>query len=305
MAFDMNVREPYSHVVATGNFDGLHLGHHRIFDALRAEAKTGHLKQVAVTYEPHTRHYLDAPGHPPLLTPLAEKRDLFRTAGIPLETLDFDKSLASLAGIDFVRDVILKKFGAAVWVFGQNHRFGAGGKGDLDEVRKAFPKLKIIRAESLLIGDDVVSSSRVREALDVGDVALAKTLLGRCYSLAGEVIHGEARGRTLGFPTANIQVAEFKMLPQFGVYAGAACFDGEKHLAVVNIGRRPTFNGVAPSVEIHLPGWSGDLYGKTLEMKLNLSLRGEMRFAGLQELVAQLTCDVQRASSTIQLEECT
>lgn len=287
-------------VVATGNFDGLHLGHRKILAVMDSEARARSLQPLVVTYEPHTRHFLGTLGSPPLLTPLAEKRRVFAELGIPLEILPFDQELASLSGPEYVERIILGKFQASVWIFGPNHRFGAGGKGDLGEIRSLFPQLHIVQVEPELFEGAEVSSSRIRKALEAGDCHLVRALLARSYGLLGTVVPGDARGRTLGFPTANLQLEPFKLLPPFGVYAGIAEFDGISRVAVVNVGNRPTFAGQYASVEVHIPDWSGDLYGKTLEMKLNLRLRGEMRFAGPQELAMQIACDVQRAQSSIQ-----
>ena len=287
-------------VVATGNFDGLHLGHQRLFEVMRAEAGDS-LEMLGVTYAPHTRHFLDAPGKPPLITPSLERARLFAEAGIPLQLVTFDRELASLTGLEFVRQVIIGKFQASTWLFGPFHRFGSGGQGSVDEVRAAFPGLKVVQVPPVELEGGTISSSRIREALLSGKLELANEMLGRSYSLVGTVVSGDARGREIGFPTANIETEPFKLLPQFGVYAGVAHFDAERHMAVVNVGNRPTFNGVKPSVEVHLPGWSGDLYGKKLDMKLDLLLRGERRFGNVSELTAQIACDVQRAKSTVNL----
>ena len=286
--------------IATGNFDGLHLGHQRIFSVLRKEAEHCGIEPLAVSYHPHTRHFLGIPGEPLLLTPPREKKELFLSAGISLEDLPFDKELSQLPGLEFVRQIILKKLGARIWVFGPNHHFGSGGRGNIVEVRRHFPELQIIQLPPLEIDGDAVSSSRIRHELELGHVEAAHTLLGRPYVLIGDVKQGDARGRQIGFPTANLELEVFKQLPRFGVYAGFAHFEGERRLAVVNIGMRPTFSGQKPSVEVHIPGWSGDLYGKRLEMKLNLNLREEKRFQSVSELVEQITCDVQRARSVLE-----
>lgn len=289
-------------VIATGNFDGLHRGHQKILQVLRQEASHAGLPPLAVTYNPHTRHYLGTMGDPPLLSPLAEKKILFARQGMSLDALPFDSSLASLTGHEYVERIILERYQAKVWVFGPNHKFGKGGKGNIDEIRAEFPDLRIVQVEPELIDGEPVSSTRIREALQAGNCLKVSALLGHPYSLLGDVVHGDARGRTIGFPTANLQLEPYKLLPPFGVYAGIAEFDGFCKVAVVNVGMRPTFAGQEASIEVHIPDWSGDLYGKRLEMKLNLKLRGEMRFSGPNELVAQIACDVQRARSAVSLE---
>jgi len=285
--------------IATGNFDGLHLGHCKILSALAAEAKALRLTPLVLSYEPHTRHFLVKPGDPPLLCTLDQKKQMIQNLGLQAEALPFDRNIAGLDGVAYVREVIIGRYGAKVWVFGPNHRFGVGGKGDLTQVQAQFPDLRIVRVDPLEMGGEPISSSRIRNLLAAGEVALAAELLGRPYALRGVVVHGEARGRTIGFPTANLQIPPYQMMPGFGVYAGWVNFEGESHKAVVNIGMRPTFQALSPTIEIHLPGWSGDLYGKTMEMKLNLKLRGELHFASIQDLKMQIACDVQRALSMI------
>lgn len=292
-------------IIATGNFDGVHRGHQKILQVLRQEANQAGLPPLAVTYNPHTRHFLGTMGEPPLLSPMGEKRILFSRQGIPMEALPFDATLAALSGPDFVEKIILGRLDAKVWIFGPNHRFGAGGKGNIEEAQKAFPQLRILQVDPELIDGEPVSSTRIRDALQAGDCLRVSALLGHPYSLLGEVVHGDARGRTLGFPTANLKLEPYKLLPPFGVYAGIAEFNGICKVAVVNVGLRPTFAGQDASIEVHIPDWSGDLYGKRLEMKLNLKLRGEMRFTSPQELVAQIACDVQRAKSAVKLDSCT
>jgi len=287
--------------VATGNFDGVHRGHARIFSVMDEVARKQGLESVVVAYDPHTRHVLGTPGKPALLTPGFERQKAVENLGFAFSTLPFDRKLSSLPGIDFVREVILGQFQAKVWVFGEDHRFGWRGEGRVEDVRRLFPELEIHCVPPVLENAEAISSSRVRGALDVGDLPLANRLLGRPYELVGLVVHGEARGRQIGFPTANLEMAPHKHVPAFGVYAGRVALDGIERVAVVNVGKRPTFSGVTPSIEVHLPGWSGDLYGKTLQMKLDLFLRGELRFSSVEELKSQIACDVQRAFSMIQI----
>lgn len=293
--------EPLFRAVATGNFDGVHCGHARIFSVLDDVARKQNLQSLVLAYEPHTRHVLGTPGKPTLLTPGEERAHAVQNLGHSFAALPFDRKLSSLPGIDFVREVILGKFHAKVWVFGEDHRFGWRGEGRVEEVRRMFPELEIHCVPPVMENAEAISSSRVRGALDAGDLPLANRLLGRPYELVGRVIHGEARGRQIGFPTANLEMAPFKHVPAFGVYAGRVILGDQTLVAVVNVGKRPTFDGVLPSIEVHLPGWSGDLYGKTLQMKLDLFIRREMRFSSVEDLKSQIACDVQRALSSIQI----
>lgn len=289
-------------VVATGNFDGLHLGHRRIFEEVIRLAQTKNLKPLILSFEPHTRHVLQSQGNPMLLTPFLEKAAIFKDLGIGYEILPFNSEIASLDAQKYVELVILQQSQAAIWVFGQNHRFGRGGLGNLALVQQFFPQIQVIQVESAQCAGEVVSSSRIRELLADGFLDLANQMLGRPYSLAGLVIHGHGRGREIGFPTANLKLEPQKMLPKSGVYAGIAQVDGRPYKAVVNVGNRPTFPGAGSSVEVHLIDTFMDLYGKNLEMKLNLSLRGEMRFAQVSALREQIARDVEMARSLVSIE---
>lgn len=291
--------------VATGNFDGLHCGHQKIMEALRRGAEKHHGEPLMISYHPHTRHFLTGTPDPLLLTTAEEKKQCLSEWGLQHETVQFDQALANLEGCDFVEKVILKRFEASLWIFGRNHRFGARGQGNLQEVRQRFPQLEIQVVESLLDEGEVVSSSLIREYVGQGNISRANQLLGRPYVVTGTVIAGDGRGRQLGFPTANLKISPLKLKPALGVYAGTVqALDDpflfqKPQLALMNVGNRPTFPGAGPSVEVHLPDWNGDLYGKNLQMKLNLCLRGEMRFSQVSDLRLQIAQDVEQAKASV------
>lgn len=291
--------------LVTGNFDGCHLGHQELFRVLRKEAQARGLEPLVLSFEPHTRHVLKGPGEPELLTPSEEKRAFVEALGLPFATLPFNRETASVDFRRFVEETAGERYGARLWVFGHDHRFGRGGEGTLEAIRAAFPAIETVAVGPVHVQGRTVSSSAIREDLRSGRLAHAAALLGRCYALRGQVVPGEQRGRTLGFPTANLDLPPFKLLPALGVYAGWALHGQGCWPCVVNIGERPSFGGRPVCVEAHLLDFSGDLYGKTLEVKLNLRLRAEMRFPDVSALKAQIANDVREARRALTDCDCT
>jgi riboflavin kinase/FMN adenylyltransferase len=302
--------------IALGNFDGVHLGHRRILDALRLHALRHGLRPVALTFDPHPRHFFSPVSKPALLTPPREKEALIAALGsepnIELVTLPFDASLAALTAEEFYRDILRNRLGGRAFFLGPDHRFGRGAQGDVallrarvgenggDAAADAVVEIKPVTCDGTS-GPEGVSSSAIRALLESGrpeDLALATRMLGRPYSLAGLVEKGRERGRLLGFPTANLRLEDpRKILPAFGVYGGYAHFDIKGHPqrlpAVANIGLRPTFSEPTPAVEVHIPDWTGDLYGKFMEFEISSHLRPEMKFNGVEALKAQIAQDVE------------
>jgi len=281
--------------LVTGNFDGCHLGHQELFRVVRREAARQGLEPLVLSFEPHTRHILKGPGEPELLTPTEEKRAFVESLGIPFRTVPFSKEMAATDFRHFVESIVIGKFDAKVWIFGHDHRFGKGGEGTLDAIRFAFPQIETVAVGPVHVHGRTVSSSAIRDDLRAGRLAHAVGLLGRPYCLSGQVVAREQRGRQLGFPTANLALPLHKLLPALGVYAGWAKVDGDCWPCVLNIGVRPSFGGRPVCVEAHLLDFSGDLYGKSLEIKLDLRLRAEMRFSDVSALEAQIASDVREA----------
>jgi riboflavin kinase / FMN adenylyltransferase len=267
--------------VAIGTFDGVHLGHRRVLDAVKA---AGQISTV-VTFEPHPRVALGYDVE--LLATLERRLELLDEAGIE-ETLvvEFDLQLAQLPPEEFV-DAVLRPIGAEVVVAGANFRFGRARAGDLSLLEGlGFD----VRGVPLVEG---VSSSRIRELLRAGEVERAARLLGRPAELEGIVVAGDARGGTLGFPTANLRVDPMLLVPAFGIYAGAA----EEHRAAISIGTNPHYGGGERRVEAYLLDFEGDLYGKRLLLQLWRRLRDERAFDSEEELVAQIARDVDATAA--------
>jgi riboflavin kinase / FMN adenylyltransferase len=263
--------------VALGTFDGVHLGHRRVLDAALAAGPT----PTVVTFDPHPREALGYGVE--LLVPLERRLELLAEAGIE-ETLvvDFDLELAQLPPEGFAERV-LRPLGTEVVVAGSNFRFGRGRAGDLGLLeRLGFDA----RPVPLVDG---VSSTRIRDLLRAGEVGRAAKLLGRPPEVAGTVVAGDARGGTLGFPTANLRPEPGVLVPGYGIYAGAA--DG--HRAAISIGTNPHYGGDERRIEAFLLDFAGDLYGNRLTLELWQRLRDEQAFGSEAELVAQIDHDVE------------
>jgi riboflavin kinase/FMN adenylyltransferase len=285
---------PRAAAIALGNFDGAHLGHRRLLETMRAAAIAEDLDAIALTFEPHPRQFLFPDAATSLHTPPREKAERVAALGVEAVTLRFDADLASLPAGDFVREVLLGRLRGARFFLGPGHRFGQGGRGNVALLRElAGGQDRVVEVPPLFDGDEVVSSSAIRHHLKEGRVDRANALLGYRYSLRGEVTRGSGRGGPLGFPTANLRPEDPRKMLPFGVFGGFATFDGVLHPAVANIGLRPTFDETAPSAEIHILEWSGDLYAKPLEFEIHRFLRGERRFESVEALRKQIGDDVE------------
>jgi riboflavin kinase/FMN adenylyltransferase len=268
--------EPRPRSVAIGTFDGVHLGHRRVLDAVKAAELTA----TVVTFDPHPRVALGYDVE--LLAPLERRLVLLAEAGIE-ETLvvEFDLELSQLPPEEFA-EAVLRPIGAKVVVAGANFRFGRARGGDLGLLeRLGFDVRSVPLAEG-------VSSSRIRELLRAGEVERAARLLGRPAELEGTVVAGDARGGTLGFPTANLRLDPLLLVPAHGIYAGAA----EDHRAAISIGTNPHYGGGERRIEAYLLDFEGDLYGERLVLQLWRRLRDERAFESEEALVAQIARDV-------------
>jgi riboflavin kinase / FMN adenylyltransferase len=282
--------------VAVGNFDGVHRGHQALVAAAVARSRATGGAAVVLTFDPHPARVLRPQEAPAALTTLAQKEELVAALGIDrLVVVEFDTRLAALSPEAFAREVLQQALGARHVVVGESFRFGRGREGDPRRLEALGASLgfAVEVVPPLLEGGRAISSSRVREALESGDVGEARTLLGRDYFVDGEVVRGDGRGRTIGVPTANLAPEE-QILPANGVYA-ARCRTGAGawHAAAVNVGERPTFGGGRVRLEAHLLDFEGDLYGAQLRVAFHERLRGEQRFDGKDALVAQIRRDIE------------
>jgi riboflavin kinase/FMN adenylyltransferase len=291
-----------SPAVTIGNFDGVHRGHRALAAAAKRWARAHGGRAVVLTFDPHPARVLAPERAPRLLTTAKQKAELLEALGIDiLAVLPFTPELQHLEADEFARRVLAGALGARQVAIGEGFRFGHDRRGDVAMLRRLGVELGfgVEDVAPVLHDGRPISSSRAREALLRGAVEEARDLLGRRYFVDGLVVDGERRGRTLGFPTANLD-PENEILPGAGVFvARCRLARGEWRWAVVNVGRRPTFGGGEVSVEAHLLGFDGDLYGSPLRIAFHARLRGEQRFEGPEALVAQIRKDVSRARALV------
>lgn len=283
-------------VVTLGTFDGVHTGHRILIESITAEAKRLGGESVLLTFDKHPRSVIK-PGEaePKLLTTLDEKIALLEKLNVDhLVVIPFTKEFSQLAARDYVKDFLVAKFHPSVIVIGYNHRFGHHRDGQIELLQKLAPlyKFAVKEINKQLVNDIAVSSSRIRVALEEGDVATANELLGYEYMLSGLVERGDQRGRTIGFPTANLKPHdEHKLIPSRGVYITMTTVENVQHRSMTNIGVRPTVDGTAEHIETHLIAYDGDLYNKNITIHFHKRLRDEQKYSGIEALKAQLQKD--------------
>jgi len=283
--------------VALGAFDGIHLGHRAILGTAVALARQGKIRALACTFDRHPMEVLQPDRAPMPITTLEERLELIAGTGIDTTVvIPFTPAVASVEAKAFVQDVLIGTLEAREIVVGFNHRFGRGARGDAQLLESLAAPLGF-RAHivpAFLVDGVAVSSSEIRAALQRGDLPNAERLLGRPYSIRGEVVRGAGRGRTLGFPTANVKTERPLGLPA-GVYVCRLLAGGRQHQAVVNVGYRPTFGETDLSVEAHVLDFAGDLYDQTVTLTFLRRLREERKFPSVDALKEQIALDVAAA----------
>jgi riboflavin kinase / FMN adenylyltransferase len=285
-----------------GVFDGVHRGHQEIIRQLTAGAHANGAPAVVLTFAPHPAIVLAGREIKSLTTP-DERAEILFSLGIDVVvTIEFTRELAEHSAEDFMAE-LKRRLGLKKLLIGYDFALGKGRAGNFERLTQIGKDLdyEVSAVEAVRLNSEIISSTLIRQQIANGAVALATDKLGRFYSLAGPVILGDGRGRTIGIPTANIDVPSEKIIPLNGVYACWGLVDGKKHRAVVNIGVRPTFTGgdVLPRVEAHLLDYSSDLYGKTLTLEFIERLRGEQKFASVDALVTQIRADIERAKELL------
>ena len=283
--------------VALGAFDGIHLGHRAILGTAVALARQGKIRALACTFDRHPMEVLQPDRAPLPITTLEERLELIAGAGIDTTVvIPFTPAVASVEAKAFVQDVLVGTLEAREIVVGFNHRFGRGARGDAQLLESLAAPLGF-RAHivpALMVDGVAVSSSEIRAALQRGDLPNAERLLGRPYSIRGEVVRGAGRGRTLGFPTANVKTERPLGLP-VGVYVCRLLVGARQHQAVVNVGYRPTFGETDLSVEAHVLDFAGDLYDQKVTLTFLRRLREERKFPSVDALKEQIAIDVAAA----------
>jgi len=292
-------------IVALGNFDGFHLGHQAVVG--RAIARAFHERRpvIVATFDPHPVSFFK-PDLPPFrLTSLDQRQSLFAHAGADaMLVFEFNRQLASTDAEEFVADILARRIGAAGVITGDDFTFGKGRSGDVALLRDLGARHGV-GAEAVpqvLLDGERISSGRIRDALIAGDIATATRMLSRDYAIAGVVQRGDARGRELGYPTANMQLGDYQR-PRYGIYAVRVTLDdGTEHPGVASLGVRPTFEPPEELLEAHLFGFDGDLYGRTIEVALHGYIREERKFDAVADLIAQMRDDEFAARRLLALD---
>lgn len=288
-------------VVTVGTFDGVHAGHRALINAVVQKAKTRNARSVVVTFDPHPREIIN-PGKEgiKLLTTLKERCEILEDLGVDiLLVIPFDRDFSLLTSEEFVRDIIHKKVGVSEFVIGYDHHFGRDREGTIETIRNlgeelGFPAHVVSKQE---MGDVTISSSVIRRTLaDKGDVKQAAEYLNRNYLLNGIVIHGDERGRTIGYPTANLKPEhENKVIPKNGVYAVKVRVSGEWFGGMMNIGVRPTFGEDERTLEVNIFDFDKEIYGDTIQIRFIDRIRDEKKFKGVEGLKKQLAKDKKKS----------
>jgi riboflavin kinase/FMN adenylyltransferase len=296
------LKKPFVNPVITlGNFDGVHLGHQRIFEKLKDEARKIHGEAVVITFEPHPVKVLSPEYFLPLLTSFRKKMMLIEKSGIErVLCIEFSLAFAEISPSEFVRDILVKKVNVKKIIVGYNYHFGKGKSGDV-EILKNICKLFNIGVEvmeALTIDHTVVSSSKIRELIRGGEVEKASKLLGRDYPIIGRVGEGSKRGHTLGFPTANLEISD-ELYPKAGVYAVEVIWENQPFKGLANVGFNPTFDTKAFSLEVYILNFDQEIYGEEIQINFKKRIRDEIRFDSPVHLIDQIRKDIQWAEENV------
>lgn len=300
-----NVTHDDNSVVTVGTFDGVHAGHRAIMDTVIRKADKREARSVIVTFDPHPREIIN-PGDAgiKLLTTLQERREILEELGIDtMVVIPFDRDFSLLSSEEFIRDIIYKKIGVSEIVIGYDHHFGKDREGSIETVERlgkemGFETYVVSKKE---VGAQTVSSTAIRNAIsEEGNVEQAAEFLQRLYRLNGTVIHGDKRGKEIGYPTANIKPEDTrKIIPKDGVYAVGVRYEGNWYKGMMNIGTRPTFDDSQRTLEVHLFDFNEDIYGKEVQVRFVKRIRNEKKFSGKDELVSQLKEDEKTAKEIL------
>lgn len=306
LVFLENVERDSNSVVTVGTFDGVHKGHRVLMETVLNKAREKDARSVIVTFDPHPRDII-SPGDKgiKLLTTLQERREILEDLGIDkMVVIPFDRDFSLLSSEEFIEDIIYKKIGVGEFVIGYDHHFGRNREGTIETIERLGAKLGfdayVVSKQE--VGDKTVSSTAIRKAISQeGDIELATDLLGRYYMLNGTVVHGDKRGKEIGFPTANIKPEHpHKIIPKDGVYAVKVRVDGTWYKGMMNIGTRPTFDGENErTLEVNLFDFEQEIYGKSIQVRFVKRIRDEKKFSGVEELVEQLKNDKAQSVSIL------
>ena len=290
-------------IVTIGTFDGVHLGHQQILKQLIDTSQQSKLKSVLLTFFPHPRMVLQPDISMHLIQTIEEREKALRKTGLDYLVIHpFSEKFSRLSADDYVKQILVEKLNVRKVVVGYDHRFGRNRTASLEDMYNYADiyDFEVIEIDAKKIKSTAVSSTKIRKAIDQGDIALANSYLGDPFKLEGVVVHGDKRGRELSYPTANIELQnKHKIIPKQGVYLIQSDIDNQVVYGMMNIGTKPTFDTTNPSIEVHFFDWNGDLYDQTLQVKLLKWIREEQKFDSVEELQAQIHADERYCRSYI------
>ncbi len=284
--------------VGLGNFDGLHIGHMALVSTLIDEARLNGLESVIYTFTMHPENIIRKKLFTPLLTSVSKKIEILSKTALDYIIFDeFDESYSRMEPETFVKEILVEGLGAKIVVAGFNYRFGYKGQGDVELLKRLGEKLgfKVVIISPIMIDKQIVSSTLIREYISKGNMEKVHALLGRHFSITGEVLTGKHIGRKIGFPTANLQPERYLIMPRPGVYITKTLYNGEFYNSLTNIGFNPTFGGVERiSAETHIIDFDKDIYASNIEVFFIKKLRNEKKFKNASELTEQIKCDIKQ-----------
>lgn len=290
-----NFKKNTNTFLTIGTFDGIHVGHRKIINTLKSRALSNGGRSLVITFDPHPKSVLSNT-KARVLTSLREKEEILSEIGIQdLLVINFTKEFSQINAEDFLRNILIDKVGIKEFFIGYDHHFGKGREGNKDMLISAGKDLdfKVTEVAPEKINDETVSSTLIRDYLEEGAIDKVNAFLGRKYTFSGTVVEGDKRGRTLGFPTANIDLEdENKLLPAFGVYVVEFFVRDEKHYGLLSVGRRPTFYSYGKIIpEVYIYDFDDDIYGEFVTVNVLGRLRGEEKFSSAEELIEQMQKD--------------
>lgn len=291
-----NVIRDENTILTLGTFDGIHLGHQEIIKKMINISSENGLRNFVVTFHPHPRRIVSPDQKIKLLSLPEEQEKILNKLGVQnLLVINFTKEFSQLSPQQFIEKYLVELLGVNRVVIGYDHHFGKGRGGNVGLLEDAGRKFgfEVIEIPPFLIDGDTVSSTKIRNALEAGEIGIANKMLGRYYSFSGQVVGGDKRGRELGYPTANIKMdSEDKLLPALGIYAVQVKIDEIDHLGLLSIGKRPTFYEQGEIIpEVYVYDFNKEIYGSKVEVKIVARLRGEEKFNSAEELISQMDKD--------------
>lgn len=296
----INYKEIRFHTaVALGNFDGVHKGHCDLIKQMISCAKDNNLKSSLLVFDNHTKTVLTGEA-PKMITSMEQKYDIFNKLQVEfIYKMKFDREIMKLLPEQFVKDILVDKLNIKAVIVGFDYRFGHKASGNADLLKELGIKydFKVIVVDPIYIGDELVSSTRIRKLLQEGNIIESNNLLGRNYSLIGKVVPGKKLGNSLGFPTANIEPIDNFVIPKHGVYSTNTIVDNKAYLSATSVGKNPTFKDDGLKIESHIINFNENIYGEIIELEFVQYLREEIKFEDLEQLKDQVQEDISKVKS--------